>query len=242
MITAGCNGLGGQTTQTTDQSEGETTTDQGYPPGAAEQGFLNSTAVLQAHQAAVATADYRLAYNFTNLRGNSVTNTTTIVRSNRTQQRQRAVSTLPRRTLDRYLTANREYVRQNISGQVSYNSTEVRSGFGGVHRSGARPGELLQTTIQSGNFTAVGREQYANQTVIVYNATDTSVNASRQLPNTIQQFYAQVKIGKNGRIWSARLLAAGTTDGSRHVIYQEYKILATSGVMLTTPEWLAKAR
>lgn len=239
LVVTGCNGISGQSSTPSITSQ-ETTgpSESGFPPGLGKDGITNQTQLLIGHQAALVASDYRVAYNLTTARGGAVVSTNTVVRSNQSQQRQRSTSDLPRRSIDQYSTSERRYVRRNISGEVGYETTAVSDQFSAIHQQGARPGELLRTTVQSGNYTLVTRERQAGETVFTYNATNLSANASRQLPDTVQRVRAQVRVTETGLIRRATLLAAGTTDGGQHIVYQEYQVQETEGVNVAEPDWL----
>ncbi|MCY4732265.1 hypothetical protein KY092_17065 [Natronomonas gomsonensis] len=209
-----------------------------YPRGASADGFTNATTVLETHQTAVAEDSYRLSYNFTMVQGTTITNTSTVVTSNASQQRQRSRSDLPRRTIDEYYTADGYHIQQNISGTTVSNTSTVQQSFGETHTTGARPGPLLSTIVRAGNYTATGTEQHNGRTVLVYNTTNITADPENQLPETIESASGQVKIDRSGRIWTARLTVGGRSGGTRQIVHHEFSLAGTQNVSVREPAWL----
>ncbi len=246
VILAGCNGTTGPQSPTGTQSEiitqndtdkSETVFNGVELPDGTTASSINQTEVLSSHQSLLANQDYQVEINLTHVRSGRITNTTTVIASNRSRRQLQLQSDLPGRSLQEYYTANQSMSRREVGGSVTYNTDKVDS-FESVHRREARGGSLLTAILAASKFTAVNTTTVDGYDAVRYNVTDVSGVNSTRLPSTIQQFNGSIVIGERGIIWKATLLTVGTRNETVEAMAQKYQTLKYGNVRVKKPEWV----
>lgn len=246
VVLAGCNGATApQSPTSTSPSESPQQNDK--QPGAVFNGVqlpngttatsINETQVLATHQSVLTRKDYRIGINLTHATPGRITNTTTVIASNRSSNQLYFRSDLPGRTLQKYYTANQSLTRTVIENNSSVRVSNIDS-FESIHERKARPGELLTTLLRVANFTAVNTTTVDGRDAIIYNITNISESNTTRIPSIIEQFNGSMTIGERGIIWEATLLTVGIRSGTIEVMVQEYRTLEYGTVDVKEPAWV----
>lgn len=213
-----------------------------FPAGTSPDGVTNASTLLSTHQDRLAADSYRIRYDLLyGQAGGSTGNSTTVVASNATQERQRYDNDLPGRQVDTFVSGNRSFSRIRVGNQTTYNAQPLAGNFDAFHADGARPGQLLETVVAAGNYTYNDTETRDGRTLLTFQSETPVANASGQLPAEIQTFNATVRVDQDGRVWRADLFATGQTNGTEQVFHQEYRTLETGGVTVPRPGWVDQA-
>ena len=236
LVLSGCAALDGDSDGPADEFESVT-----YPAGTGPAGFANATQILQTHQDQVASDSYRLSFNLTRERPGQTDASTTFVASNATQERQLLEAELPRRTVAQFATPDAVSAQIKIGDETSYQRAEVGRTMADLHHRGARPGPLLETIVETGNYTPNRTDTIQGHDVIWFESDEARANATGQIPDQIDDYEASVAIDESGRIWRADLVIAGQNNGTQIVSRQSYRTHATGGVSVTRPAWVSNA-
>lgn len=212
-----------------------------FPEGTAADGITNASAVLDAHQAALASDSYRVAFNVTLDRPDTGGSSTTVIASNASQQRQLLDLQAANRERNRFYTNDRRVERLRAGTQTTYDSQAFNGSFQQQHRDGATPGPLLETIVTAGQYTANSTETVDGETTITFRSTAPRANASGQVPAEIEEFDATLRIGADGQIRSAALSASGRSNGTSERYDQEYRTVDTGDVTVPRPDWVDEA-
>lgn len=244
LTLSGCSVLGGGQASPTSTTEQGLTTEQA-PPGvsAADETLTNSTALLDAHTAALVETGFRYELR---------TNATIVDQQGETRQvrRQQVTQVAPGATEYAYTTIN-PGSRFDVWGNESVQATKFQFGDQVRYRSGdpASAASLAGQSVfarylSSGEWTVTNvTEREGSTTLVALTSTSPPAESGAAPRNAtdVRDYEATVVVDEDGRIY--RFVAEGTytidgNDGTFRIVYV-LRSLEDPGV--SRPDWLPKA-
>lgn len=244
LTLSGCSVLGGGQASPTPTAEQGLTTEQA-PPGvsAADETLSDSTALLDAHTAALVETGFRYELR---------TNATVVDQQGETRQvrRQQVTQVAPGVTAYAYTTVN-PGSRFDVWGNESVQATKFQFGDQVRYRSGD-PAAAASLTgqnvfaryLSSGEWTVTNvteRENGPTLLTLTSNTAPTDAGAVPRNATDVRDYEATVVVDEDGRIYQFEAEGAYTIDGDEGSFRIVYVLRSLEDPGVSRPDWLSKA-
>ncbi|WP_276257526.1 hypothetical protein [Haloglomus litoreum] len=214
-----------------------------YPEGVDDSGVADSTALFDAHVAAVSGTDYAINLTQVAAIGENRTHATSVVRSDLDRERSLGrfeVTGQQDTSVAVFRNTSDFYRRQTAAGRTSYRVRNATGSFATYHERRADVLRSANTVFQFANLSSAEIVERDGRRMARYTLDEvdrTAINES----TTITDASAELLVDERGVIHRGYVEIDGERDGEPRRLFVEFRTTATGDVPVERPGWLGTA-